>query len=218
MAVLFAISLAIVCTIHLVLRQQKLRARPIVILGTGPMTSKLIEEVNCSDDGCHMAGLVGYERPVSGALRSIPWLGTVDCLSEILEKVRPSRIVVSLADRRGRLPLEPLLQSRIKGVVVEDALEFYENITGKIAIEELTPGSLILSKGFRHEGLGQAVARAISVTFALTGLLVCAPILLLVALAIKLDSRGPVFFVQDRAGWNGRTGHDGLPLGCLAMR
>ena len=205
MALLVAISLAIICTIVLVLRRQRFDARPILILGAGPMTSKLIEEVDCSNDGCHVAGLVDYERPASGPLRSIPWLGTVDCLSEIVDRVKPSRIIVSLADRRGRLPLEPLLQSRIKGIVVEDVLEFYEHLTGKIAIEELTPGSLILSKGFRHEGFGQAVARFISVTVALTGLLVCAPILLLVALAIKLDSHGPIFFLQERAGWNGRT-------------
>jgi exopolysaccharide biosynthesis polyprenyl glycosylphosphotransferase len=207
MAPLVGISLALICTIALVFRRRRFDARPIVILGTGPMTSKLIEEVDCSNDGCHVAGLVDYERPASGPLRSIPWLGSVDRLSEIVERVRPSRIVVSLADRRGRLPLEPLLQSRIKGVVVEDALEFYEHLTGKIAIEELTPGSLILSKGFRHEELGETVARVISVSVALIGLIVCAPVLLLVALAIKLDSRGPVFFVQDRAGWNGKTIH-----------
>jgi exopolysaccharide biosynthesis polyprenyl glycosylphosphotransferase len=204
MALLVAISFAIICTIVLVRRQHKFDARPIVILGTGPMTPKLIEEVDSSDEGCRLAGLVDHERPAQGPLRTIPWLGSFDRLSQIVEQVRPSRIVVALADRRGRLPLETLLESRIKGVVVEDALEFYEHLTGKIAIEELTPGTLILSKGFRHDGFGQAVARVMSLTVALVGLVVCAPILLLVAVAIKLDSRGPVFFVQERAGWNGK--------------
>jgi exopolysaccharide biosynthesis polyprenyl glycosylphosphotransferase len=168
------------------------------------MTEKLIEEVDSSEDGCRLAGLVDRERPARGLLRSIPWLGSFDRLPEIVDRVRPSRIVVALADRRGRLPLGPLLQSRIKGVVVEDALEFYERLTGKIAIEELTPGTLILAKGFRHDGFGQVVARALSLTVALAGLVVSAPMLLLVALAIKLDSRGPVFFVQERAGWHGK--------------
>ena len=204
MALLLATLLAIICTIVLVLRKQRFDVRPIVILGSGPMTSKLIEEVDCSNDGDRLAGLVDHQRPPNGPLRSIPWLGTFDCLSEIVDRIRPSRIIVALADRRGRLPLESLLQSRIKGVVVEDALEFYERLTGKIAIEDLTPGTLILSKGFRHDGFGQAVARIMSLTVALTGLILCAPLLLLVAIAIKLDSRGPVFFVQERAGWNGK--------------
>ena len=141
------------------------------------MTSKLIEEVDASDDGCHVAGLVDHERPTSGALRAIPWLGTFDRLSDIVDRVRPSRIIVALADRRGRLPLVSLLESRIQGVVVEDALEFYEHLTGKIAIEALTPGTLILSKGFRHDGFGQVVARAISMTVAIVALVVCAPML-----------------------------------------
>ena len=204
MVLLLAISLAIICTIVLVLRKHRFDVRPIVILGSGPMTSKLIEEVDCSNDGGRLAGLVDHQRPPNGPLRSIPWLGTFDCLSEIVDRVRPSRIIVALADRRGRLPLESLLQSRIKGVVVEDALEFYERLTGKIAIEDLTPGTLILSKGFRHDGPGQAVARIMSLTVALSGVILCAPLLLLVAIAIKLDSRGPVFFIQERSGWNGK--------------
>ncbi len=204
MVFLLSITIAIVCCLAMVGRQQRFLARPIVILGSGPMTSKLIEEVDSSDDGCHVAGLVDHERPKSGPLRLIPWLGTFDGLSEIVERVRPSRIVVALADRRGRLPLVSLLESRIRGVVVEDALEFYEHLTGKIAIEELTPGTLILSKGFRHDGVGPVLARIISMAFAIFTLVVCAPVLALVAIAIKLDSRGPVFFTQERTGWRGR--------------
>ena len=204
MVVIFAISLAILCCLALVWRQQKFLARPIVILGNGPMTSKLIEEVDSSDDGCHVAGLVDHEPPKSGVLRTVPWLGTFDRLSEIVERVRPSRIVVALADRRGRLPLVSLLESRIRGVVVEDALDFYEHLTGKIAIEALTPGTLILSKGFRHGGIEQVMSRAISMAVAVFVLFVFAPLLVLVALLIKIESRGPVFFTQERAGRGGK--------------
>src|SRR5688572_6852950 len=120
MALLVAISIAILCTIHLAFRQHRSNVRPIVILGSGPMTSKLIEEVDSSDDLCRLAGIVDRERPVSGALRSIPFLGSFDRLTDVVERVRPSRIVVALGDRRGLLPLKPLLESRIRGVVVED--------------------------------------------------------------------------------------------------
>jgi exopolysaccharide biosynthesis polyprenyl glycosylphosphotransferase len=204
MALISSISIAILCCLALVWRQQRFLARPIVILGNGPMTMKLIEEVDSSDDGCHVAGLVDHEPPKAGVLRTIPWLGTFDRLSDIVERVHPSRIVVALADRRGRLPLVSLLESRIRGVVVEDALEFYEHLTGKVAIEALTPGTLILSKGFRQGGFDQATARAISMFVGVSALVCFAPVLLLVALAIKLDSRGPVFFTQERAGWRGQ--------------
>src|SRR5688500_14807462 len=173
MALLVTLSLAILCTIVLLRRQQKFDARPIVILGTGPMTEKLIEEMDCSEEECRFAGLVDHQQPTREPLRSVPWLGTFDRLCEIVDNVRPSRIIVALGDRRGRLPLESLLRSRIKGVVVEDALEFYEHLTGKIAIEGLTPGALLLSRGFRHDGGPQAIARVVSVAVGASGLSSC---------------------------------------------
>jgi exopolysaccharide biosynthesis polyprenyl glycosylphosphotransferase len=197
---------AVYCLV-LVIRQRRFLARPIVILGSGPMACKVIEEVDSSDDGCHIAGVIDYAKPVSDAASTVPWLGTFDGLSDIIERIRPSRIVVALEDRRGRLPLVSLLESRMRGVIVEDALDFYEHLTGKMAIEALTPGTLILSKGFRHDGPGQLLVRAVSMSVAVLALVVLAPILVLVALAIKLDSRGPVFFSQERSGWGGQPFH-----------
>jgi exopolysaccharide biosynthesis polyprenyl glycosylphosphotransferase len=165
---------------------------------------KLVDEVDSSSGGCRLAGIVDAERPDAESLPLIPFLGPLDRLTDIVDEVRPSRIVVALADRRGHLPLTSLLESRTRGVLVEDALEFYERLTGKMAIEALTPGSLILCKGFRHEGFGQSVARVISLGLAFAGLILLAPVLLIVTVAIKLDSRGPVFFIQERAGRNGK--------------
>jgi lipopolysaccharide/colanic/teichoic acid biosynthesis glycosyltransferase len=117
-----------------------------------------------------------------------------------------------MTDRRGRLPLKPLLESRVRGIVVENVAEFYERLTGKMAIEALTPGSLIHAQGFRNHGAPEEVARVVSVLAAIAGLIVVAPLLALIALAVKIDSRGPVLFVQDRSGRNGR------PFGLLKFR
>ncbi|HEV3215909.1 MAG TPA: exopolysaccharide biosynthesis polyprenyl glycosylphosphotransferase [Vicinamibacterales bacterium] len=184
--------------------------QPIVILGNGPMTSKLIEEVDASDLPYCVAGVVDQENPK--VFCGAPWLGPLERLADIVERVRPARIVVAPADRRGHLPLRLLLESRMRGVVVEDALEFYEKLTGKIAIEALTPGSLILGKGFRHERVGHALARIISTVVSVVGLILAAPLLAAIALAIRIDSRGPVFFVQARAG------RDDKPFNLLKFR
>jgi exopolysaccharide biosynthesis polyprenyl glycosylphosphotransferase len=186
--------------------------KPILILGNGPMTSKLIEEIDSCDQQCCVVGIIDTEAPDTGETGGVPWLGTFDRLAEIVEQVRPSRIIVSLADRRGHLPLQPLLESRSRGVEVEDALDYYERLTGKMAIEALTPGTLILSKGFRHDGPGQVITRIMSTVVSAIGLLVLAPLLAAIALAIKIDSRGPVFFVQPRAG------RDGTPFKLLKFR
>ena len=93
--------------------------------------------------------LTGVRRTTSRSAKALVrlWLGPLDRLTEIVEEVRADHIVVALRDRRGHLPLEPLLESRVRGVVVEDALEFYERLTGKMAIEALTPGALIIDEG-----------------------------------------------------------------------
>jgi len=112
--------------------------------------------------------------------------------------------VVTLADRRGRLPMHDLLDARVRGVVVEDGVEFYERLTGKIAIEALTPSSLIASRDFRKSHFDLVFGHAVSVVFSLTALVLLAPLLAAIALAIRLDSPGPVLFVHDRIGFRGR--------------
>lgn len=177
------------------------------------MAAKLVEELESAEGSRYvLAGLVDDEPPKAAWARHTRWLGPPARLAEIVERVRPERIVVAFADRRDRLPLQLLLESRVRGTIVEDAVEFYERLTGKMAIEALKPSSLILSNGFRNHGAPEVVARVVSVVASAIGLILSAPLLLAVAVAVKLDSRGPVLFVQERAGRNGR------PFGLLKFR
>src|SRR6266436_1941499 len=117
---------------------------------------------------------------------------------------RAARIVVALDERRGRLPVRRLLEARVRGIAVEDGGEVLERLTGKIAIESILPGALAFSKDFRASRAHDALARAGGVLLAGAGLVLSAPLFLLVALLIKLDSRGPVLFVHERVGLGGR--------------
>jgi exopolysaccharide biosynthesis polyprenyl glycosylphosphotransferase len=187
-------------------RQRRLFAHRIVILGSGAMAVKLLEEIDFLQRGCQMVAGVIDDVPLPRPWAAVTtWLGPPSRLAEIVERVRPARIVVAVADRRKRLPLQALLESRVRGVMVEDALEFYERLTGKIAIESLKPSALILSStGFRNHHATETAARLVSlVTVAIT-LVLLAPLLAAIAVAIKIESRGPVLFVQDRVGKHGR--------------
>jgi exopolysaccharide biosynthesis polyprenyl glycosylphosphotransferase len=182
-------------------RHEKATPWRVLILGGGPLASRIAQEIESSGrlQG-EPAGMVD-DRPPQGPW---PWLGRLDHLKDIVERVRPNHIIVALEDRRGHLPLAQLLESRARGVVVEEALAVYERLTGKMAIEALTPGALIMTKGFRNDPASEKAARIVSVTVALVGLILLAPLFALVALAIKIDSRGPILFFQDRAGRNGQ--------------
>ena len=184
----------------------------VVILGNGPLVPMLIDAIESSLTSRYvLVGVVGDEPLREGTHAA--WLGRIDRLPAIVEDVRPDRIVVAMLDRRGRLPLKPLLESRSRGVVVQDALEFYERLTGKIAIEALTPGALISAPGFRNHGTPENVARAVSVTVAVISLVLLAPLLAAIALAIKYeDASEPVLFLQER------TGREGHPFKLLKFR
>jgi exopolysaccharide biosynthesis polyprenyl glycosylphosphotransferase len=131
-------------------------------------------------------------------------LGGLDRLSRIVQSVQPNHIVVALPERRRAEIMPVLLEARGHGIVVEDAADVYERITGKLAIEALPPASLVFSKGFRVSRGPAMVGRVMSLVVAGLALVAAAPIIGLVALAVKLDSRGPIFFQQDRIGLHGR--------------
>jgi len=174
---------------HGVRRRRKVRER-VLVLGRGQLAGQVIEEIE-------RRPRLGYA--VVGVVEDAENLGRV------IESIRPDRIVVALGDRRGRLPLYPLLESRARGVLVEDAVDTYERLTGKLALEALRPSSVIFSPDFQMSRFQRALARALNLLASVIGLIVLAPFLGLIALLIKLDSRGPVLFIQERAGLSGRS-------------
>jgi lipopolysaccharide/colanic/teichoic acid biosynthesis glycosyltransferase len=130
-----------------------------------------------------------------------PLLGPLPRLSAIVDDVRPDRVLVG----PGRLPLPALIDSCVtRGIAVEDAAEFYERVAGEVALESLTPARIVFAKRFGPSHAQQNAARVLSVLLAACGLVLLAPLVLLVAAAVKLESEGPVLFRQRRIGAGGR--------------
>lgn len=183
-------------------------AERILVLGTGELAWKVARAIqSISPVGYIIAGFVDDEeqekkgpspRPPS------PVLGTLEHVEQIIELVRPDRIIVALRERRGRMPLSALLKAHWAGAVVEDGIKMHERFSGKLAVENLTPGFLIFSTDFRKPRIEALFQRIVSLVVAAMGLFLTAPLFVLIAVAIKLDSQGPIFFVQDRAGLHGR--------------
>ncbi|MBI4169197.1 MAG: exopolysaccharide biosynthesis polyprenyl glycosylphosphotransferase [Acidobacteria bacterium] len=181
-------------------------ARPALILGTGHLARQVAREMGARR-GCRKAIVGIVAEALGGAPRAFgsPVLGDLGDLDDILRRAAPARVVVALRDRRGRLPVDSLLDARVRGVAVDEATDLLERLTGKIAIEAVSPGALAFSRRFRGSRLHDALARALSVVAAGAGLIFMAPLLALIAIVIKADSRGPILFVQERAGFRGRS-------------
>lgn len=137
-------------------------------------------------------------------LPHVPCVGTLAKLNELIDKVKPDRVVLALEDRRQYLPIDTLLECRLRGLVVEEASALYQKLTGRIPIESIRPSELIFSEGFHSSYWLRWCKRSVEWMASVAGLVVLGPFILLIALAIKLDSRGPVLCRQVRVGKRGK--------------
>lgn len=176
----------------------------VLILGTGLRARSLAQQIWSQHEFPYR--VVGFVDEVPSAFPSDDplVLGARSDLRRLLQEHRVDRIVVSLSDRRGSLPVDELLQAKLTGVRVEDAATMYERITGKILIDDIKPSWLIFSDGFRASRLTRTMKRGFDILVATIGLILAAPLMALTALAVRLDSPGPVFYCQERVGKNGR--------------
>src|SRR5262249_12637028 len=150
-----------------------------------------------------VVGIVADPATAGEPPADYPLLGPLEHLGKIIDEVRPDTIIVALGEQRGRLPLTPLLEARARRILVEDGTTAYERLAGKLALESVRPSNLIFARDFCKSSLELTLARAASVLVSVVGLVATAPLFSLIALAIKLDSAGPILFVQDRVGLHG---------------
>jgi sugar transferase (PEP-CTERM system associated) len=177
----------------------------ILIVGTGQIARTLAQQIGTQQDFAYR--LVGFveETDDTPIVRQHDILGTASEIDRIVAERRVDRIVVGLSDRRGHLPIEQLLRAKISGVRVEDATTTYERLTGKILIDDLKPSWLIFSDGFRASRATRFVKRMLDLSFSVLGAVLSAPLMVLTAIAIRLDSAGPILYSQPRVGENGRV-------------
>ncbi len=112
------------------------------------------------------------------------------------------KVIVALKEQRGLFPTDELIHCRTAGIEVIEGSSFYEMLTGKVLVTKIKPSWLIFSDGFRKSKTKTFVKRTEDILISLTMLILLFPLMFIVSLLIKLDSRGPVFFLQDRVGQN----------------
>jgi len=188
------------------------RARPaerLLIVGTGVAAVGLAAELHerRQELGVEIVGFVDTQAgQVGKSLVNPGIIGTIDDIPRIVHDSNVDRVVVSLADARGKLPMERLLDMKLTdGVQFDHLATVYEEYTGKIAVENLRPSWLIFSEGFRKTRWVVAAKRTADLAAAAVGLVVALPVMVIVAAAIKLTSAGPVFYHQSRVGQHGRV-------------
>ena len=171
----------------------------VYVLGTGERAQRLVQGLRQNPE-------IGVEiASWTGKLEGAVTLESVAAhLMDVVNKQKVHRVIVAVADRRGAIPMQELLDLRMQGIKIEEATSWLEKISGKIEVENLNPSWLVFNDGFRRSTAFVMVRRVLSVIISLIGLLLTLPSLPLIMLAIRLDSKGPVFYTQTRVGKRGR--------------
>jgi len=179
----------------------------ILIVGSGNLAVEVAREVlNRPDAGYRIIGFVGNDAELLGkSLINPRVIGLTEQLDQIVKRENIDRIVVAMGERRGQLPTNKLLQLSLTGEVsIEEGQSFYERITGRVSLNMLRPSWLIFA-GRRKDSPMRAIFReGVHRGLALAGLVLSLPVAILAAIAVKLESRGPLFYKQERVGKNGK--------------
>ncbi|MGA8027779.1 MAG: sugar transferase [Bryobacteraceae bacterium] len=178
-----------------------LRSERVLLLGNssilGEVISRLVEKPEFG------YSILGYLREDESAGFAVPCLGTLADVRKVCEEYKPTRIIVGMAERRNRLPVQDLLEIRFGGVVIEDAADTYEMAMRRVCSRKIQPSQLIFSSMLGPRPHAIAIKNFFSFLIGIFGLAVFSPFMLITALVVKLSSRGPVFYRQRRVGANG---------------
>ena len=179
----------------------------LLIVGTDATAQTIARQILAQQDFAYeIVGFIDEDpsRNMEAVLNS-RIVGTPADIERLVARHAVDRLVVGMADRRGRLPVRELLRAKLRGVRVEDVNSVYERLTGKLLVEDLRPSWLIFSDDFRASRFTRQSKRFFDTLLALVGLVLSAPFVLLTALAVWLESDGPILYRQDRVGENGRV-------------
>lgn len=179
----------------------------ILIVGSGHLAVDVAREVlERPDAGYRIIGFVGTDADLLGKSLINPRVIAVTSeLVQVVKRESIDRIVVAMGERRGQLPTEQLLRLSLAGVVsIEEGSSFSERLTGRVSLNMLRPSWLIFSGRGRQARISGITRNLVHRLVALIGGILSLPIVLLTAILIKLDSKGPVFYRQERVGEHGR--------------
>jgi sugar transferase (PEP-CTERM system associated) len=176
-----------------------------LLLGHGPLGTCLAEEIKRRPEiGMQVVGYLDAPPGSANDRNAAGRWNELEPALEIIDRERATNVIITMEERRGRLPLDLLLQLKSRGIKVEDGTDLYEKVTGKVPLNSLRLGWLVFSPGFQISRTMEVSKRIFSIAFSLAGLVLTLPLMGLIALAIRLDSPGEAVFRQKRIGKGGK--------------
>lgn len=205
-ATLIGVALVVMHRIHVTHARPRATMRHrVLVFGAGPRAAMVGRTLKNEDPHVDVVGY--YASPTEAEAEVSAWgvLSRDKTLTETAIELEVDEIVVALSERRGgSLPLRELLDCKLRGIRVVDMATHFEKTKGQIRLDSISAGWLIFGDGFEQGAARTLVKRLFDLACAVILLLISAPVMLLAALLVALDSGFPVFYKQERVGYNGQ--------------
>ncbi|MDR3088656.1 MAG: TIGR03013 family PEP-CTERM/XrtA system glycosyltransferase [Desulfobulbaceae bacterium] len=184
---------------YIVLRK-RLFVQKVVIIGVGDLACEIAHEIERRLDSVYSVyAFVGDEQPACNP-RNAPVARKLEDLLDDMVENDVEHIIVAPENRRGSMPLDTLLRCKLRGMFIDQGVSFYERVTGRIPVQRVDPSWLIFSQGFSITRWRATVQRFFDVVVSLAMLVITSPIMLITAIAVRLESPGPILYRQERVG------------------
>jgi sugar transferase (PEP-CTERM system associated) len=180
--------------------------RRVLIIGTGDEANGVAKDIAQSRVSNEVVGFypTSFDAPI--AVDGSKVLNRDERLDELVKQHRVSEIIVAAREQRGGvMPMEQLLLCRTQGVPILDLSAYYERSKAEVPIDSLKASWLVYGSGFVQGTARRVAKRVFDIVSSFTLLVLASPVMLLTAIAIRLDSRGPVLYRQERVGEAGRN-------------
>jgi hypothetical protein len=176
-----------------------------MVYGTGDRAKTVGKSLQESSSNVELLGYFASPNETDHKVSSWATLPSGERLNEMVRRLDVDEIVVALTERRGgSMPMRELLDCKLQGVRVSDIATYFEQNLGQIRLDSISAGWLIFGEGFNQGFVRTTVKRLFDIVGASVLIVLTLPLMLLAALAVKLESPGPVLYRQQRVGLNGQ--------------
>lgn len=180
---------------------KSLTRRKVLVYGTGERAQMVGQSLTHASANVELVGYYASPNETDHRVTSWATLAPGERLNDLVTRTGVDEIVVALTERRGgSMPMRELLDCKLQGVRVSDIATYFEQNLGQIRLESASAGWLIFGEGFNQGFVRSSVKRLFDIAGAVVLIVVSLPVMVLAAVAIKLESPGPVLYRQERVG------------------
>ncbi len=195
---------AIQSKLQLLLQARGWGEQQVLIVGTGDVGRIVMQKIQRSPDlGYRVAGFVD-DNPKAIAIQGVPVLGNTDDLSEFVDSLNIKEVIIAMPESSHQETLNVVSKCDRGKVAIKVFPDVFQIMASEVTIGDLGGLPLLTVRDTAMRGWQLAIKRIVDFAGSAVGLVLLSPIMMLLAVLIKLESAGPVFYTQERMGLDGK--------------